>query len=71
MKDEKRFEIYIKESSSGFFTINGRKVRTPVRFIATESELSIIKTKIKLEAITEFDISLIKNNNERVTAVVK
>ena len=71
MKGEKRFYIFIKKSLSGFFTIDGRKVRTPVRFVALESEIPLIKTRMRLESITEFDIKPITDCSENATAVVK
>ena len=67
MKGEKRFYIYIKKSLSGFFTIDGRKVRTPVRFVAMESQIPLIKSRMRLESITEYDISPIINDNEKTS----
>ena len=71
MKDEKRFYVHIKKSLSGFFTIDGRKVRTPVRFVALESEIPLIKTRMRLESITKFEITPILNDNMESTAVAK
>jgi len=71
MKNEKRFYVHIKKSLSGFFTVDGRKVRTPVRFVALEGEILLIKARMMLESITEFDITPIVNDNENATAIAK
>jgi len=71
MKGEKRFYVHIKKSLCGFFTINGRKVRTPVRFIALESGIPLIVTRMKSESITDYKIEPIKNDNENATATAE
>lgn len=71
MKAEKRFYVHIKKSLSGFFTISGRRVRTPVRFVALESEIPLIQTRMRLESITQFEITPILNDDTKSTAVAK
>lgn len=71
MKSEKRFYVFIKKSISGFFTINGRKVRTPVKFIALESEIPLIKTSMMSESITDFEIKPIVDDNKESTLIIK
>lgn len=71
MKGEKRFYVHIKKSLSGFFTINGRKVRTPVRFVAMKSEIPLIESRMRLESIIEYDITPIINDNENSSVYAK
>lgn len=70
MKGEKRFYVHIKKSITGFFTIGGRKVRSPVRFIAMESQIPLIKSRMILESVTEYEITQIKDYNEDKTATL-
>jgi len=71
MKNEKRFYVHIKKSLSGFFTIDGRKIRTPVKFMAIESEVPLIESRMRLESITEYDITEIKNDNTNASVVIQ
>jgi len=71
MKSEKRFYVHIKKSLSGFFTIGGRRVRTPVRFVALESEIPLIKTRLRLESVNDFDIQPTLNDDIKTTATIK
>jgi len=68
MKNEKRYYVFIEKSLSGFFTIDGRKVRTPVKFVALESQIPLIKTRMRLESITEYSITPIEDDNKNATA---
>lgn len=71
MKNEKRFYIHIKKSLSGFFTIDGRKIRTPVKFMALESEIPLIESRMRLESITEYNIIKIENDNANASVVIQ
>jgi len=68
MKNEKRYYVFIEKSLSGFFTIDGRKVRTPVKFVALESQIPLIKTRMRLESITEYSITPNEDDNKNATA---
>ena len=64
MKKEKRYIVDIREKRSCFFLINSRRVRLPVKFIVSESEILLIKSKLRKEEIYNFDIIEIVNDNE-------
>jgi len=71
MKNEKRFYVHIKKSLFNFFTIDGRKIRTPVKFMALESEIPLIESRMRLESITEYDITEIENDNTNASVVIQ
>lgn len=67
MKGEKRYLINIKKRMTTFILINGRRVRTPVKFVALESEIPLIKSKLRMEEVTDYEITEIINDNKLKT----
>jgi len=63
MKGEKRYLVDIRDRMTSFFLINGRRVRAPVKFIALESQVALIESKLRMEEVTNFDITEIENDN--------
>lgn len=71
MKCEKRFFVHIKKSLSGFFTVKGIKIRTPAKFVASESEIPLIEVRMRLESVTDYEITPVENENKNATITVK
>lgn len=64
MRGEKRYIVEIRKKMSSFFIIDGRKIRAPVKFVAQESQLPLIKSKLRMEEVHDYDITEIENDNK-------
>jgi len=64
MKGEKRYIVNIRKKMTSFFLINGRRVRSPLKFIALESQIPLIRSKLRMEEVHDFDITEIVNDKE-------